>query len=88
MDGIKTRPIFDNDFYHVGEAIKVTIEPIVKFDYWQNHPQSPFNAIILNVTPEKLIIAYYTPKNSKLVGRFAIHIDNVVNASIIIKKVE
>lgn len=88
MDGIKTRPIFDNDFYHVGEVISVTIEPIVKFDYWQTQPQSPFNAIILDVTPEKLIIGYYTPRNKKLFGRFAIPVDSVVNASIIIRKVE
>lgn len=84
MDGIKTCPIFDTDYFHVGDAVRITTSERIDFSSlgWYNKPCGKFNALILDVLPEKLLIAYYTKNTSKLIGRYAIPINLVLSGDI------
>lgn len=84
MDGIKTCPIFDTDYFHVGDAVRITTSERIDFSDlgWYNKPCGRFNALILDVLPEKLLIAYYTKNTSKLIGRYAIPINLVLSGDI------
>ena len=90
MEGLSTRPVFDVNYWHVGEVVKITIEPLAKqkLAYWQTMPTTKFfYGIIVDVLMDKLIICYYTKKSRKLVGKYSIPIERVVDSSIIVKKV-
>ena len=84
MIGIKTSPIFDSDYFHVGDAVRISVSENIDFSDtgWYNKPCGKFNALILDVLPEKLLIVYYTKNTSKLIGRYAIPVKFVASGDI------
>ena len=84
ISGIITSPIFDTSFYKTGNALRITVDDSIsnKNISWLNRPISPFNAIILDVLTDKLLIAYYTHRSKKLIGKFAIPVKLVVDGTI------
>lgn len=89
VKGIINAPIYDREYFKVGDVVRVT--PSEKLQYkvsgWQSRPATPFNAIILDVIPEKLMIVYYSPSTRKLCGRYAIPAEWVNDGFIKIDKI-
>ena len=84
MNGIKTCPVFDQEYFHVGDMVKITCSSDLQYKNtgWKNRPASPFNAIILDVMHEKILICYYCKQANKQVGRFAIPVRLVADGTI------
>lgn len=84
MNGIKTCPVFDQEYFHVGDVVKITCSSDLQYKNtgWKNCPASPFNAIILDVMHEKILICYYCKQANKQVGRFAIPVRLVADGTI------
>lgn len=89
VKGIINAPIYDREYFKVGDVVRVT--PTEKLQYkvsgWQSRPNDPFNAIIIDVIPEKLMIVYYSPSTRKLCGRYAIPAEWVNDGFIKIDKI-
>jgi hypothetical protein len=89
VKGIINAPIYDREYFKVGDVVRVT--PSEKLQYkvsgWQSRPATPFNAIIIDVIPEKLMIVYYSPSTRKLCGRYAIPAEWVNDGFIKIDKI-
>ena len=89
VKGIINAPIYDREYFKVGDVVRVT--PTEKLQYkvsgWQSRPNDPFNAIIIDVIPEKLMIVYYSPSTRKLCGRYAIPAEWVNDGFIKIEKI-
>ena len=89
VKGIINAPIYDREYFKVGDVVRVT--PSEKLQYkvsgWQSRPTTPFNAIVIDVIPEKLMIVYYSPSTRKLCGRYAIPAEWVNDGFIKIDKI-
>ena len=89
IKGIINAPVYDREYFHVGDVVRVT--PTEKLQYkvsgWQSRPNNPFNAIVIDVIPEKLMIVYYSPSTRKLCGRYAIPAEWVNDGFIKIEKI-
>ena len=89
VKGIINAPVYDREYFKVGDVVRVT--PAEKLQYkvsgWQSRPNQPFNAIIIDVIPDKLMIVYYSPSTRKLCGRYAIPAEWVNDGFIKIDKV-
>ena len=89
IKGIINAPVYDREYFKVGDVVRVT--PTEKLQYkvsgWQSRPNQPFNAIIIDVIPDKLMIVYYSPSTRKLCGRYAIPAEWVNDGFIKIDKV-